>query len=117
MTVLLLMFALTGCRILEQSRHAAANAFAAAVVRNLFALQSSAPAGPSSRPLDRPSAPLAIIPSPRLAAAVVVVTAPPVAVTAPAAARELSAPPQAPRARVCSMHIEVHQDTNGNASL
>jgi hypothetical protein len=113
MTVLLLMFALTGCRLLEQSRHAAANAFAAAVVRNLFALQSSAPAGPSSRPLDRPCARLAI-PSPRPAAAVVVVNASPVALTAAPAARVLSSPP---RARVCSLHIKSHQDENGNASL
>jgi hypothetical protein len=113
MTVLLLMFALTGCRLFEQSRHAAANAFAAAVVRNLLALQSSAPAGPSSRPLDRPYARLAI-PSPRPAAAAVVVTASPVAVTAPAAARVLSA---APRARVCSLRIKIHLDENGNASL
>jgi hypothetical protein len=50
-------------------------------------LQSGVPAGPSSRPLDRLAAPLAI-PSPQAAAAVVVVTAPPVPVTAAIAARE-----------------------------
>ena len=71
---LLLVLALTGCRLLEQTRHTAANALAAAVVRSMFELQSSAPVGPSSRPLDRPVARLAMSP-PAAAAAVVDVTA------------------------------------------
>lgn len=109
---LLLVFALTGCRFLEQSRHAAANQIAAAVVRGLFAVQSSAPAGPTSRPLDRPGAPLAI-PSPRAAAAAVVVTAPPVTVMAAAAARG----PLLIHLRLCRSRSVVHLDENGNASL
>ncbi len=71
---LLLVLALTGCRLLEQTRHTAANALAAAVVRSMFELQSSAPAGPSSRPFDRPVARLAMSP-PEAAAAVVDATA------------------------------------------
>jgi hypothetical protein len=108
---LLLMVALTGCRFIEQSRHVAANTIAAAVVRSLFVMQSGALAGPSSRPLDRP-APLALPPSPRPAAAVVVVSGPPVPGKAPAAAREASH-----AIRVCRARIHLQLDENGNASL
>jgi len=41
--LLLLPLVLTGCRFLQQQRHAAANAVAAAVVRSLVHIQSSAP--------------------------------------------------------------------------
>lgn len=108
---LLLMLALSGCRLFEQSRQAAANTIAAAVVRSLFVMQSGAPAGPSSRPLDRPVAPLAL-PSPRSAAAVVVVSGPPVPGKAPAAASGSSHV-----IKVCRARIHLQLDENGNASM
>ena len=83
-TALLIIFALTGCRLLEQQRHVAATKLAAAVVRTLSDLQSSAPAV-SPRTPARPVAPLAI-PATQAAAAVVHVASPLLATESIAAA-------------------------------
>jgi hypothetical protein len=143
---LLLVLALSGCRLLEQTRQSAANALAAAVVRSMFELQSSALDGPSSRPpLNRPATLLALSP-PAAAAAVVNVTAPatvPKTIAAVAPSRcPLTAPrtltvclkrgtslqrlapqlqllaPQLQHAlQLCKTEVVIRLDENGNTSL
>ena len=135
---LLLVLALTGCRLLEETRHAAANALAAAVVRSMFELQSSVPAGPSSRPLDRPAARLAMS-CPAAAAASVGVTTPAMVTKAIAAAEPSPIPRPARHSlsiclkratkihplnpdlqhviRLCKTRVIIRLDENGNVSM
>lgn len=135
---LLLVLALTGCRLLEETRHAAVNALAAAVVRSLFELQSSVPAGPSSRPLDRPAARLAMS-CPAAAAVVVGVTTPAMVTKAIAAAEPFRISRAARRVvricvkrptavhplrtdlpqvlTLCKTEVILKLDENGNASM
>src|SRR5271169_2666203 len=100
---LLLVLALTGCRLLEETRHAAANALAAAVVRSMFELQRSVSAGPSSRPLDRLATRLAMTHH-AAAAAAVGVTDPATVTKAIAAARP--SPASEPGGRVLSVCLK-----------
>jgi hypothetical protein len=136
---LLLTLALTGCRLLEQTRQTAANALAVAVVHSMFEMQSRALTGvPSRPPLNRSAVRLALSP-PAAAAAVVASTDPAkvpetIAAVAPSCPgrptrrvltvclkRSTKLPQLAPQLQhvlqLCKTRIVVRLDENGNVSM
>jgi len=133
MTVaLLLTLALTGCRLLEQTRQTAANALAVAVVRSMFEMQSRALTGvPSRPPLNRSAVRLAF--SPPAAAAAVVDRTDPAKVPETIAAVAPSPLPKAGRRvftvclkrgvqfqhvlQLCKTRVVIRLDENGNVSM
>jgi hypothetical protein len=123
-TALLLMtLALTGCRLFEQQRHAAANTVAMFVVRSLFDLGAQASPSPAAAQLAAAPAAPALLPvaAPQQPARVIFQLACLKSAAAPQARRVLSIcrvkTTGNQKATVAEETLRVVLDENGNAAL